>query len=30
LEKGEWDFEDFVKNKMPGNWADDSSEEYEG
>lgn len=30
LEKGEWDFEDFVKNRMPGNWADDDSEEYEG
>lgn len=30
LEKGEWDFDNFVKNRMPGNWADDWSEEYEG
>lgn len=30
LEMGEWDFDDFVKNKMPGNWVSDSSKEYEG
>lgn len=30
LEMGEWDFDDFVKNKMIGRWADDHSEEYEG
>lgn len=30
LEEGEWDFDDFVKNKMPGRWADDKNEEYEG
>jgi hypothetical protein len=30
LELGEWDFDDFVKNKMAGRWTSDSSEEYEG
>lgn len=30
LEFGEWDFDDFVKNKMAGRWTSDSSEEYEG
>lgn len=30
LEQGEWDFDDFVKNKMAGRWTSDYSEEYEG
>jgi hypothetical protein len=30
LEMVEWDFDSFVKNRMPGNWANDGSEEYEG
>jgi hypothetical protein len=29
LEEGEWDFDDFVQNKMHGHWAD-TSNEYEG
>ena len=29
LEMGEWDFDNFVKNRMPGNWAD-TSKEFEG
>ena len=28
-EKG-WSQIPIVKNRMPGNWADDNSEEYEG
>jgi hypothetical protein len=30
LEKGEWDFDSFVRVKMPGRWASDSSDEYNG